>query len=343
MRDRQNYLNLFVLIFLSSLSFTNQNAHACGSRALFSDIPLVQAIEESNDTAVGEILDDRMEAGEGLTAIEAIQIINLGSRIAPVVFSLLIQHRFGFVAQLRHLNSVAADYYLNDMMILLLVGEYISLARAMEGHGVSMRRLATHASESSDIRTLLSIDFAGGNLGQMLVEGRSPLDVLAEGDEGSLQSFNLFAAIQQGDVDAVRRFRDDHQRTVIAPIHGVTALHWAVFRNQREIFELLLNDFADVNVRDHRGLTPLIYAVRYGHREFVQFLLLNRDVDLEAVDNAGRTARDWAEAAGNAHILADIEAALEMRARAGDAAGPEGRAVVDLLSRVAGAVGGGCG
>ena len=55
-----------------------------------------------------------------------------------------------------------------------------------------------------------------------------------------------------------------------------------------------------VNQRDGLGMTPLIWAARYGHQEVVRFLLREKYIQPDQPDaDYGRTALSWA--AGNGH------------------------------------------
>ena len=49
-----------------------------------------------------------------------------------------------------------------------------------------------------------------------------------------------------------------------------TALHWAIRRNHFEIVKLLLEYGADIDARDSKGQTPLIYAAKLGDKEYVK-------------------------------------------------------------------------
>jgi ankyrin repeat protein len=108
---------------------------------------------------------------------------------------------------------------------------------------------------------------------------------------------------------------------------GVTALHWAVKRDRKELVDFLLEAGAEPNTKDRLGLTPLwtaaslgresvvrallergarpnlpdeiesplSVAVRYRHKEVIE-LLLERGADLAAADQRGQTALDVAKA-----------------------------------------------
>jgi len=66
------------------------------------------------------------------------------------------------------------------------------------------------------------------------------------------------------------------------------------------IITLLKMNTWDVNQRDSLGVTPLIWAARYGHEEVVRLLLQEKNLRPDEPDaNNGRTALSWA--AGNGH------------------------------------------
>src|SRR3990167_11292551 len=55
--------------------------------------------------------------------------------------------------------------------------------------------------------------------------------------------------------------------------HGMTALHFAAWHNYVEITKILLNNKADINCLDHRGLSPLMIAAIRGHENMVVLFL----------------------------------------------------------------------
>ena len=55
----------------------------------------------------------------------------------------------------------------------------------------------------------------------------------------------------------------------------------------------------DVNQRDSAGMTPLIWAARYGHEDVVLLLLQQKRIQPDQRDREGRTALSWA--AGDGH------------------------------------------
>jgi ankyrin repeat protein len=74
---------------------------------------------------------------------------------------------------------------------------------------------------------------------------------------------------------------------------GGTPLHWAAFRGQKDVSELLLASNADVNARDNSGGTPLHWAARKGQKAVVE-LLLASNANVNAKDNSGNTPLQFA-------------------------------------------------
>ena len=72
-----------------------------------------------------------------------------------------------------------------------------------------------------------------------------------------------------------------------------TALHYAAFKGNKEIAELLITNNADVNAKDKNGSTPMYMAAVEGRGEII-VLLLRKGADVNARDNNGSTPLDWA-------------------------------------------------
>jgi hypothetical protein len=68
----------------------------------------------------------------------------------------------------------------------------------------------------------------------------------------------------------------------------------------------LVDDGADLDARDHNGMTPLMQAMWRGHAAVAK-LLIERGSDLAITDRSGSNARDWAD------VLPELIPLLEHR------------------------------
>ncbi|MBL8384263.1 MAG: ankyrin repeat domain-containing protein [Burkholderiales bacterium] len=98
----------------------------------------------------------------------------------------------------------------------------------------------------------------------------------------------LIAAVEAGDIGALRRLLDAHGRPSARTLDGETALAVAVRREAFEIARLLLARGADPNLRDAAGQTPLMMTVLNENRWLAR-LLLRHGADPDLGDAAGQT------------------------------------------------------
>ena len=78
----------------------------------------------------------------------------------------------------------------------------------------------------------------------------------------------------------------------------------------------LIDEGADVNERGPRGSTPLMFAVSGGHRDIVEMLLAQNELDLSAREQGGWTAIDHAEADRDFRLARILRENVERRRRA---------------------------
>jgi len=86
---------------------------------------------------------------------------------------------------------------------------------------------------------------------------------------------------------------------------GFSALHCIVYFGITEVANILIKmNRWDVNEVDGVGMTPLIWAARYGHEEVVRLLLRKKHIQPDQQDtNHGRTALSWAAENGHEGVV----------------------------------------
>jgi ankyrin repeat protein len=72
-----------------------------------------------------------------------------------------------------------------------------------------------------------------------------------------------------------------------------TALTASVFRGNYNMSQKLLNNKANPNLTDLRGVTPLMYATQFKNKDLIK-LLLKYNSDKKLVDSTGKTAFEYA-------------------------------------------------
>ena len=73
-----------------------------------------------------------------------------------------------------------------------------------------------------------------------------------------------------------------------------------------KVIKELIKEGADVNERDARGQTALMWAVQYEHTELVELLIAN-GADVNAKDNDGWTALIWAARCGHTETVKPLK------------------------------------
>src|SRR6185369_9512048 len=72
-------------------------------------------------------------------------------------------------------------------------------------------------------------------------------------------------AAMKGDTAAVRRLLLAKADVNAKQVDGATALHWAVYRNDVEVADLLLKAGADVKAANREGSTPMFIVALSGN------------------------------------------------------------------------------
>jgi ankyrin repeat protein len=123
-------------------------------------------------------------------------------------------------------------------------------------------------------------------------------DAAQKGDRGSVQKLILSKA----DVNAPQ-------------IDGATALHWAVYRQDVELADILIRARANVNAVNRTGVTPLVMAALYGNASLID-KLIKAGADAKQKAPNGETMLMFAARNGNPQaVKVLLEAGAEVNAR----------------------------
>jgi hypothetical protein len=139
-------------------------------------------------------------------------------------------------------------------------------------------------------------------IGLVLVAMPSP-DMARAGDKNR----KLTQASMDGDVEKVTSLLDSGADVNARDLRGWTPLLWAVKRGQMDLVKLFLDNGADVNAKGEHGWTPLMEAANRGHSEATK-LLLKKGADVNLKHEYAWTALKIAKGKGNKEIVALLKA-----------------------------------
>jgi ankyrin repeat protein len=115
----------------------------------------------------------------------------------------------------------------------------------------------------------------------------------------------LADAAEDGNAALIRTLLDGGAEVNAAQVDGMTALHWATYRDDAESAALLIRAGADVNVQNRYGVPPLSIAAANGNASIVA-LLLDAGADPNTVLRGGETALMSAARAGSLAAVQDL-------------------------------------
>jgi uncharacterized protein len=126
-------------------------------------------------------------------------------------------------------------------------------------------------------------------------------------------------AVMKGDAAAVRKLVLAKADVNAPQVDGATALHWAVYRDNLELADLLIRSGADVKAANREGVTPLAMASLYGNAAMIE-RLLKAGADAKQLGPNGETMVMFAARNGNPLAIkvlvaagADVNAKESMR------------------------------
>jgi ankyrin repeat protein len=139
-------------------------------------------------------------------------------------------------------------------------------------------------------------------VGLVLVLIPSP-DLASAGDKHQ----DLILASMKGDVEQATSLLNSGADINAKDQREWTPLLWAVSRGQTKVVKLLLDKGADVNAKGEHGWTPLMEAANRGHSEVTK-LLVEKGADVNLKHEYGWTARSIAKGKGNKEIVELLKA-----------------------------------
>ena len=101
---------------------------------------------------------------------------------------------------------------------------------------------------------------------------------------------SLMTAAWNGHLAICRLLIDKGAQLEAKDIIGRTPLHRAAMQGRVDIVRLLCNSGADVEARENNEERPLHWAVEHGHISIVKDLIEERNVEINARNDSGRTA-----------------------------------------------------
>jgi hypothetical protein len=166
---------------------------------------------------------------------------------------------------------------------------------AREGKADELRKHLTGGIDKAQITELLSLAARHGqveSMGVLIEVGASPTTTDKRGRTP------LMAAVQSRKPEAIR-FLIDHGADVNArdQLQGTALLRAAGSFGSLESVQVLLLAGAEVNVQDKNGMTPLMWAARWGDAQRVE-ALVKAGATVTVRDNSGKSALDWARSRG---------------------------------------------
>ena len=112
----------------------------------------------------------------------------------------------------------------------------------------------------------------------------------------------LMIASAYGRVEIAKMLLDNHANVNIKDAEGATAIILASMRGHFNIVKLLLENGANINDKDNDGNTAILWACMKGHFNIVE-LLLENGANIDDEDNDGDTAIIWACIKGHFNIV----------------------------------------
>jgi ankyrin repeat protein len=160
---------------------------------------------------------------------------------------------------------------------------------------------------------------AAGDLARVQALAAADRAVVNIADDRSCRP--LHWAADAGAVDVASYLLNQGADLEVRDVDGDTPLHWAAARGRCSMIELLLARGAKIDARNHQQATPLLYAAMRLQSDAVR-LLVARGADVELGNDYGRTPLLYVTREGGdipmARLLLELGANVDARDRSGD-------------------------
>ena len=143
----------------------------------------------------------------------------------------------------------------------------------------------------------------GANINARATVGAAVTALMGAASNGNAD-LTRFLLARKADIHLISPDRSGTVKNGTVAFGNVTALHFAAGRGDLDTVRLLLDAGANVNARDIRGLTPLVFAVATDRPNIeIIRLLLARGADRSLPSETKETPIDWAQKFNNPAVL----------------------------------------
>lgn len=85
---------------------------------------------------------------------------------------------------------------------------------------------------------------------------------------------DYISILKNNDIESLKTYLKKHDAD--KEINGLSLLHWAVFMGNQEFTKTLIDNGADVNMKDELGRMPLEISSYFGFVEITEMLLIHK-------------------------------------------------------------------
>ncbi|MBF0315665.1 MAG: ankyrin repeat domain-containing protein [Oligoflexia bacterium] len=261
------------------------------------------------------------------------QMLQFKTNKEKVIFDLIQGNNLVGVQELLKTDKKAIHYKNpsgNSTLVYAVLGNHLDLIRSCLAAGVDINGKNNqgitplmHACVGMDkelskegtdlVRYLLS---QGANYNERDYSGRTAFDIASARGNGELATLLkrhravteklIFELIADGDNLGMAQLKAKDPAIVKALDHeGNTTLMHAIFKKDLDLVKELLRKGLDVNAKNNRGITPLMFAAKDKDCADIVDYLISEGAEVNEKDKSGNTALTFAEQAGN-HAVAKL-------------------------------------